>query len=117
MQVNKSELKCSFDVDETLLMAARPKTFRDGQIKSVKLDYYGTPRVRWPHIRHIEIIKAHKARGFYIRVFSANGWRWAEQAVKALGLEDYVDIAETKDQVIFDDKPDCGIPVVWVEDT
>ena len=112
-KVIKEELKASWDVDENILKA-EPTAGRVE--KSIELSYYGQKRIRYPHTRMIELVKAHKKRGFYITIHSANGFAWAEEAIIKLELEDYVDAICTKDQVTFDDKPDCGIPVVWVED-
>jgi len=114
-QVIKEELKCSFDVDNTLLMDTSSDK-HGGPDDTVTLDYYGQPRIRYRHQRHIELLKSHKKRGYFITVRSHNGYAWAEEAVKALGLEAYVDRIETKDQFTVDDKDNCGIPVIFVED-
>jgi predicted Zn-dependent protease len=54
---------------------------------------------------NIEQLKEHKRRGHTVIVWSAGGWRWAETAVRMLGLEDYVDIAMEKPASIYDDRP------------
>lgn len=112
--VIETELTCSFDVDETLLMLKRGTNCPIE--KKVVLDYYGEKRIRYPHIRHCALVRSHKKRGFFVTVHSANGYKWAKEAVEKLGLSEYVDLIKTKDQVTFDDKEDCGIPRVYVPD-
>lgn len=93
----------SWDIDNTLLM----DTPGEGQKESdaIVLDYYGMPRKRWPHRRHIELLKSHKERGFYNRLHSANGHTWALEAARKLELTTYIDAIETKCRVFVDDKP------------
>lgn len=55
------------------------------------------------HKSHIDLLKSHSARGYYVRVWSAAGYRWAQTVVKKLGLEDYVDSIETKPALLVDD--------------
>lgn len=57
-----------------------------------------------PHRSHIEQLKLHKSRGHLIVVWSAGGWDWANAAVKALGLEKYVDVVMSKPTWTYDDK-------------
>lgn len=56
-----------------------------------------------PHFTHIEQLKKHKARGHFVCVWSAGGWEWAQAAVKALGLENYVDLVISKPTWTYDD--------------
>jgi hypothetical protein len=105
-----------YDVDDTLVMWGPTKE---------QLDKYGIEiecpeSVVWtdegpvsigkwkeklvPHIPHIEQLKKHKMRGHTIIVWSAGGWDWAAAAVKALGLEKYVDLVISKPTWIYDDK-------------
>ncbi len=57
-----------------------------------------------PHRANIEQLKEHKRRGHTIIVWSAGGWRWAEQAIRMLGIEDYVDLVVEKPSFVYDDK-------------
>lgn len=111
----KTKQVAMFDVDETLIKD------RPGEKQSVKdfvmLDYYGMERKRWIHRRHVELVIAHKKRGYQVIVHSANGKPWADEVVDKLGLREYVDRTDTKPCVCFDDKPaEEWMPRVWVED-
>lgn len=56
-----------------------------------------------PHHKHIQSIKDHKSRGQVVIIWSAGGGKWAEAVVKALGLEEYVDVCMSKPSWIYDD--------------
>lgn len=71
-----------------------------------------------PHRFHVEQVKRHKLRGHTVIVWSAGGSAWAATAVKALGLEPYVDLVISKPAWIYDDKkPEEFMPApYWFED-
>jgi len=56
-----------------------------------------------PHNVHIEELKKYKMRNHTVVVWSAGGYNWAKIAVKALKLEDYVDLVISKPTWIYDD--------------
>lgn len=124
-KVNTAENIIPFDVDETLVLADYQRHYdQDGDyynkttcgLRTRIFDYYGEPRERAINLRMVELLKAKKARGFYVRVWSANGYRWAEEVVTKLDLWDYVDSVETKPNVYFDDKgADEWMKRVWVK--
>lgn len=58
-----------------------------------------------PHRVHIEQIKKHKARNHTVVVWSAGGVEWATAAVKALKIEQYVDVVISKPMWVLDDLP------------
>lgn len=94
-------LKCTqptyFDVDDTLVMWDLPDTMKN----NLWIDgtYFKV------HKPHIEVLKKHAARGHTIIVWSQGGWEWAEKVVKALELEEYVDLVIEKPKWIYDDLP------------
>jgi phosphoserine phosphatase len=118
-----------FDVDDTLVMWSRPaaddpdaieiacptsRTERfllemtdDGTLEpdtpteTVSVGSW-TERLK-PHKKHIEQLKLHKLRGHTIIVWSAGGWEWAEAVVRALKLEQYVDLVIEKPMWFYDD--------------
>ena len=86
-----------FDVDDTLVM---------WDYDAEALEFVEINRMCMPvHRIHVEIMKKHKARGHTIVVWSQGGSEWAEMAVKALGLEDTVDIIMPKPYWAYDDLP------------
>lgn len=118
MNVVKNEVIVCFDVDDTLVLWGKGpgSAYYDSYEKYKNgLTYSPNPLIEFinpydsslnylkPHIRHIELLKQYKGRGFYVRVWSAGGWEWAESVVKTLGLEDYVDSVETKPSKYVDD--------------
>lgn len=117
MQVNEKDVILC-DVDDTLIKwcePAQPMYIEWGvhgpipgpmsEQRGIKLDFYGTPKYVEEIKVHTEFLKSLKARGYYIRVHSGNGAKWAAQVVEALGLKDYVDSVETKPAKVIDDKP------------
>lgn len=103
MQVNRNENNVVVDCDQTLVM----HNIEDyGKYVPINISYYGTSNSVVPHYTNIALLKSYKARGFHVTVWSNNGWAWAEQVVKALGLEVYVDAVQTKPCKHIDDKSD-----------
>lgn len=101
MTINKNENVTCYDVDDTIVL-----WFADcDPSKKIKIvcPYGGSETFLKPHARHIDLLKKHHGRGDYIIVWSAGGTLWAEAVVKALGLEEYVDLVMTKPTKIVDD--------------
>lgn len=101
MKVIQNENTVFIDVDETLILHT-DKDKADIYILDPDTDE------RLPvkkHKRHIGYLRKSKARGRFVVVWSANGYRWAMTVVKALGLTKYVDMCMTKPTVYFDDVP------------
>jgi predicted phosphatase len=99
MQVFEDDLTCYFDVDDTLVIWGKPKTHPG----SIQVDNYGQVESLVPHEAHVDFLKRQKARGFLIVAWSQRGGRWVKNVVKALGIEQYVDLAITKPLVYVDD--------------
>lgn len=74
-----------FDVDDTLIMWK-------GE------NYTADPK-------HVESLIRHAKRHHFVVVWSAGGVSWADQIVKELGLEPYVDQIMSKPRWYCDDKP------------
>jgi hypothetical protein len=90
-----------FDVDDTIIKwgyanVPGPNT--------VEITCSGITQHLVPHKKHIEQIKAHKARGHTVFVWSKGGDLWAEAVVEALGLRPFVDYVLEKPEWYYDDK-------------
>ncbi len=89
-----------FDVDGTLV---RPAV--DGDEHTIVFEA-GNRKVYFTPIQgNIDSLVLHKARGHTVVVWSHGKARWAETAVKALGLESFVDYVVSKPDWIYDDEP------------
>lgn len=105
MNVIKNEVIVCFDVDDTLVLWDKylDPFNPQNEMKQFHNPYDDSYVYLKLHVRHIDLLKQYKGRGFYVRVWSAGGWEWAESVVKTLGLEDYVDSIETKPSKYIDD--------------
>ncbi len=97
----------TFDVDDTLVMwdgLANNSLVADSHPYKHFIDPNdGSKKSLKPHLRHIELLKSLKNRGYTVIVWSAGGGKWANSVVTTLGLADYVDIIMSK-------------PIKWVDD-
>ncbi len=96
-----------FDVDNTLVFPERDvlhllSTAADKDKLGAPI-YFGDIRF-YPHLAHISLIKELKARGHSVIVWSAGNSYWAEQVIRALKLENSVDLVMSKPDGICDDK-------------
>lgn len=106
MKLIGNEQNVFFDCDDTLVMRNdREWEPKPGRIKFK--DPYQSKDVYYlnPHIKHIQILKEHKERGFTVIVWSAAGHEWAKAVVEGLGLQEYVHYYMTKPAKFFDDLP------------
>lgn len=88
------------DVDGTLLFWTEPLVPGPGKIEC---NYGGRPVYLTPNLYLVDLIKTYKKRGCFIIVASANGYAWAENAVKVLGLSEHVDLKMSKFHKYIDD--------------
>jgi hypothetical protein len=110
MKKIENENIVAYDVDDTLVMwddlFDRPHANQYGEDAVAFFDPYdGSTNYLFPHYKHVNLLKKHKGRGCYVRVWSAAGVKWAESVIKTLGLEEYVDSVETKPSKYVDDLP------------
>ncbi len=88
-----------FDIDDTLITKAS-----DSAANTVWIAAPGQREALFrPITRHIAALKLHKTRGHQVVVWSQGGSDWAEAVVKALKLEEYVDLIVPKPGWFFDD--------------
>ena len=100
MQIIKGNRTAFFDCDDTLVMWDKNIPEEDG---AIVLDCAGYDVRCRPHLKHIEALKRHHARGHTVIVWSAGGYEWALQVVQALGLEECVDAVMCKPSWWYDD--------------
>lgn len=100
------KLVVAFDVDDTLIMWGPVKKNEIGSSNDIIsfTDSAGLNFTAKFHKAHVENIKQHFHRGHHVIVWSAGGGKWAEAAVKALGLEKYVHMCMNKPSWYYDDK-------------
>lgn len=99
MKINTAELRVVIDVDGTLIQHVHPSR------SAMPIDYYGQWKHVMPMYNNISLLKAHKARGYEVSVWSANGHKWAENVIRALNLVEYVDDVSAKPLKYIDDLP------------
>lgn len=91
-----------FDVDDTLILWGHDK-------KGCK--FFNPEDNIWeegePHLKHIDFLKRSKEKGYAILVWSHSGAEYAKNVVKALELEEYVDIISNKPTDYVDDEKCC----------
>lgn len=88
-----------FDVDSTLVFTSSEMPVGFTALDQLNINN----RIFWVHHSHVECIKDFKARGHNVVVWSAGGADWAETVVKALGIQEYVDVILHKPAWYFDD--------------
>lgn len=110
LHVVRSDNIIYFDVDETLVLwdVDTYSVFKgDDDIIRISDPYLeeGCYTTVIPHKRNIDLLKRNHGQGRTIVVWSAAGYAWAENVVKALDLEKYVSLIIAKPSVYVDDKP------------
>ena len=97
-----------FDVDDTLLEWEESK---DNSCCTINVEMNGRKLKRRMICCHVQELKRQAESGTKIIVWSAGGSNWAEAVIKALKLEEYVDVILTKPDRIYDDKdPNSWMP-------
>lgn len=97
MLVIDGENGVGFDVDQTLFMHDKMGEYQ-------VLNPYSDSLIPGnKHDVHVELLKQYKGRGLTVIVWSSGGVEWAEEVVKAFGLEEFVDVVMTKPNKLVDD--------------
>jgi len=102
MKTVKTESTIFCDVDDTLVMWRKAK--KGDKVVAVTNPHSGEQNYLVVHKGHVRVLKDRKSRGAHIVVWSAGGYAWAEAVVKALGLEEHVDLIMSKPLMYIDDK-------------
>lgn len=98
ISINPNPIIILCDIDDTLV-SFHPIEGCD----PIKLNYGPLSYNIYPILKNIEILKQMKMRGIYVRAHSQGGFKWAEAALSALGLLDFVDSVECKPKWYLDD--------------
>lgn len=96
-----------FDIDDTLVMWSIPENCK----YTVSITCRGFSELLAPNVHNIDLLKKMATRGHAIVVWSAGGSDWAEAVVKALKLEEYVDVITGKPSYYIDD---IANPKEWI---
>ena len=91
------------DVDDTLVMWGDPDNYPG---RTVTITTHGFPETAAINEFALEHLKKMKRRGYAVVVWSAGGSDWAEAVVKALDIEEYVDLVMPKIDDHLDDVRD-----------
>lgn len=105
MKVIKNEQLVFIDVDDTLVKWEQPIHLPGAKRIEIEDATDNSIVFLEPHLKHIELLKKYKARGYTVTVWSGGGYMWAESVVKTLGLEEHVDFVMTKPSKYVDDLP------------
>lgn len=92
------------DVDDTILRWEKPGQSFKHHPDRVEMTMFGTTRYFLPMLGNIAKLKSFYERGYEVVVWSLSSKEWAEEAVKNLGLENYVDFCVSKPDFFLDDK-------------
>ena len=104
-----------FDVDHTLIDFVS-NTDPDAENALFVSDGIQSGELVRPIEVHVEALKEHYRKGHQVIVWSQQGSTWAENVVRALDLQFYVDLVLTKPTAYYDDlaKDDWGVRIYKV---
>lgn len=99
-----------FDCDDTLVMWPPGPVAISWPESHKRAIEFKAPHGRnsfWlkPHLKHIQKLKGRARSGGTVVVWSAGGYKWAEEVVRVLDLWDHVDYIMGKPAICFDDQP------------
>lgn len=90
------------DVDDSIILWT-PENYAHDDDELLVLEDDGKIMRFLPHYKNIEFVKTLKFQGYGIVCWSAAGVDWAERIVKALHLEEYIDVCMSKPEFAIDD--------------
>lgn len=103
-----------FDVDDTLIMWNRSKY---PTAERITIQTEKGPAELVVNRKNVNLLIKAAKLGYYVRVHSGSGAKWATKIVNALDIANYVDSVETKPKAKTDDKaPGDGITYLAYRD-
>ena len=96
----------AFDTDDTLIYWDADKFLHPEDVRhncNVEIKFKGKKLIRVVMADHVSELKLQKESGQTVVVWSASGVDWAEAVVKALKIEEYVDLVMSKPTKLYDD--------------
>lgn len=99
------------DVDDTLLMWSLPEGIEINDSNLITVNCRGYTERLYPNIHNIDLLVKMAKRGHSIVVWSGGGSDWAEAAVEALGIGEYIEVISSKPQYYIDD---IANPKEWI---
>lgn len=105
MMVIRNENTVFCDIDGTLILNRKETDGVDYAQVSIK-DPLGEGYLNFNvHRPMVRLVREESHRGSYVVAWSRGGYEWAESVIKALKLEDCVQLILSKPLVYFDDVP------------
>lgn len=107
MKVELNRFVVATDIDDTLIIWDSKSKDLTADTKDrlvVQCPYTGKPYSFIVHERHVEFLRREKAKGSFVIAWSRSEALWAEAVIKALNLEDSIDLVMSKPVKVLDDK-------------
>jgi hypothetical protein len=101
-QIIKSSSVTCFDCDDTLVLW--PKDYKVPKEGRIEFEYGNEPVYLIPHSYHVIFLKHCFNRGDHVVIWSANGYQWATQVARKLGLMEHASQIMSKPTRHVDDK-------------
>lgn len=103
MKIIKKDQVIVIDIDNTLILWSK-NHHEPGKNKIKIFDPLSQEALYLtPHKVHIRLLKQHKARGYFVIVWSKASYHWANAVVKALGIEEHINLVMSKPEKHIDD--------------
>lgn len=100
--VVQSENLVAFDVDQTLVLETND--LNNPNHKIMDFNFYGQTRTYRVATKTVDFLKSLHSRGYFIIIWSGNGYQWAHEVAKKLDLLDHKHIIMSKLTKLVDDK-------------
>lgn len=117
MRILNGDNNLCVDVDDTLVSWDKIGTENHPPHEScerVTIEHEGVSAQYWAFHNNIQSLRTHHQKGHNVIVWSGSGYEWAQSVVRALGIEDHVDLIMCKPRWLLDDmKPGEFMPTPY----